>query len=507
MLASLRSSESAAATIGVRIVRSKLLTFGLSSFVAGLGGALYRGHDRPGLPRQLQRADGHRVAGHRRQLRGPVGARRALIAGIVFAVVPQLFASISPPAGRGADPAVRRRRDRLAINRRGALFRHPAAGLGRCGCGGPAAPRPSRSGTRMSGPLLDAREIRVSFGGVSRPSPASTSPSPPGRCVGLVGPNGAGKTTLFGVLSGLVSPRGGRVELDGVDVTRASPQRRARLGLARTFQRLELFDELTVREHLVVARRIREHRDRTLLRDLVGLGRRPVARRGRRRRPRSSTCWTSASRGPAGARRCRSARAGSSSSAAPWRPSPGWCCSTSRPRVWTSTRPSGSRRRCASARAERGVAFVLVEHDVELVLQTVRRRHGPRLRPGHRSRCARRDPGQRRRPGRLPRHRPRLGADRDDRATARRLGPRRRLRRGPGPVRRRRRGGAGRGRGRPRAQRGGEELARRGDQRPGPADRGADSPRRPRRHRLAGPPDERPGPGVRARGAGPSSRT
>jgi ABC-type branched-subunit amino acid transport system ATPase component len=122
--------------------------------------------------------------------------------------------------------------------------------------------------------LLQAQGVTVRFGGVVALDGVDFQAAP-GVITGLVGPNGAGKTTLFGILSGLLRARSGRVLLDGTDVTRASPQRRARLGLARTFQRLELFGELTVREHLVVAHRVRQRRDRTLVRDLVGLGSRP----------------------------------------------------------------------------------------------------------------------------------------------------------------------------------------------------------------------------------------
>ncbi|MFD0689817.1 ABC transporter ATP-binding protein [Actinomadura fibrosa] len=74
-----------------------------------------------------------------------------------------------------------------------------------------------------------------------------------GRVTGLIGPNGAGKSTLFDVVSGLRRPSSGRVLLDGRDVTRLGPARRARHGLARTFQRLELFGRLSVRDNLLVA--------------------------------------------------------------------------------------------------------------------------------------------------------------------------------------------------------------------------------------------------------------
>ena len=125
-------------------------------------------------------------------------------------------------------------------------------------------------------PVLAAENITMRFGGVVALDGVSLS-VPPGSTVGLVGPNGAGKTTLFGVLSGLLRPRGGRVLMSGDDITGRSPQARARRGLSRTFQRMELFTELTVREHLVVARRVNEGRQRFtgFFRDMIGLGERP----------------------------------------------------------------------------------------------------------------------------------------------------------------------------------------------------------------------------------------
>jgi ABC-type branched-subunit amino acid transport system ATPase component len=117
--------------------------------------------------------------------------------------------------------------------------------------------------------LLDARDVSVTFGGLVALDAVSLT-VPERTIVGLIGPNGAGKTTCFGVLSGLTRPRTGVVVLDGVDVTRTSPHGRARRGLARTFQRLELFGELSVREHVLLAHRVRARRHRLAL-DLLGV--------------------------------------------------------------------------------------------------------------------------------------------------------------------------------------------------------------------------------------------
>jgi branched-chain amino acid transport system ATP-binding protein len=74
-----------------------------------------------------------------------------------------------------------------------------------------------------------------------------------GEALGIIGPNGAGKTTLFGIATGTIAPDAGRVVFDGREITRLSPERRCRLGLARSFQIPQPFGGMTVFENLVVA--------------------------------------------------------------------------------------------------------------------------------------------------------------------------------------------------------------------------------------------------------------
>jgi branched-chain amino acid transport system ATP-binding protein len=135
----------------------------------------------------------------------------------------------------------------------------------------------------MSAPLLEVRELSRRFGGLlalDRVSFAVQS----GEIFGLIGPNGAGKTTLFNLISGVTPPTGGAVLWRGAAITGQAPHRLNRLGLARTFQNLRLFDGLSVLDNLLVA--LQRHPRSSALAGLLG-----TAGHQRAERQRLDTAW------------------------------------------------------------------------------------------------------------------------------------------------------------------------------------------------------------------------
>ena len=125
--------------------------------------------------------------------------------------------------------------------------------------------------------LIEARNLTKTFGGFKALDNASLALKP-SIILGLIGPNGAGKSTLFNCLTGDVSPTSGEVLLDHRDITRLPPEERARLGLARTFQVPQTFEQMTVLENVMIGAFLRTahageamQRAREVIED-VGLG-------------------------------------------------------------------------------------------------------------------------------------------------------------------------------------------------------------------------------------------
>jgi ABC-type branched-subunit amino acid transport system ATPase component len=100
---------------------------------------------------------------------------------------------------------------------------------------------------------LAVRDLSVRYGGLHAVKGVSLD-APLARLTGLIGPNGAGKTSTFNALSGLVRPSSGTISLFGSDISHLPPQARAQRGLGRTFQRMELFDSLTVAQNIALGR-------------------------------------------------------------------------------------------------------------------------------------------------------------------------------------------------------------------------------------------------------------
>ena len=118
--------------------------------------------------------------------------------------------------------------------------------------------------------LLHASEIGKNFGSLRALDDMFIDINA-GERVGLIGPNGAGKTTFFNCLLGVLKPDTGVITFDGKEVNDLPVYKRARLGFGRTFQRIELFSGLTVREHLIVAERSRNGRG-SFIKDILWQG-------------------------------------------------------------------------------------------------------------------------------------------------------------------------------------------------------------------------------------------
>lgn len=253
-----RGSEIAAASLGIDVTRTKLVAFALSGALAGVAGNLIMLDQLTATPAQFDLTASlfflsMAVTGGVTRLGGAVASavmfaglyevfyRVRVLDGYLPLVSPALLLAVLLAYRGGLASLFGRMADRIAAR----------------------APRPKHAASLTSetpldridpypGLVLEARNVTVRFGGLTAVQDASLEVRA-GEIVGLIGPNGAGKTTMFNAISGIVTPARGSIHLFERDVTAVPVHERARAGLGRTFQVLQLFGELTVFENLLVA--------------------------------------------------------------------------------------------------------------------------------------------------------------------------------------------------------------------------------------------------------------
>ncbi|MFB2595711.1 ABC transporter ATP-binding protein [Paracoccus sp. p4-l81] len=214
--------------------------------------------------------------------------------------------------------------------------------------------------------LLSVQGLGIRFGGLKAVEDVSFGLQP-GEIVSVIGPNGAGKTTLFNMISGVYQPGSGRVTLDGQDVTGLSPHLLARRGLSRTFQNLQIFQQMTVLENAMTGLHL--HEKGPVLADLLALP-------GSRARGRAARDAAMALLSRVGLDRAAGQEAGNLSYGALKRLEIARALAL-RPRVLLLDEPAAG---CNPVETEEidhliaeiaaeGVAVLLVEHDMKLVMR------------------------------------------------------------------------------------------------------------------------------------------
>lgn len=266
-LLAIRANERAAAALGVNVLQSKMGAFCYAAMIAGLGGilttlyfpsALFSGYDAMTSITLVSNA----VIGGVGYLLGPVVGGAGQNGGLGYQVLDTINSSavtdlslvfgaltliVLVQAPDGIVPLQARDLRRLAgkVLQRAAQAPAVAAELSDLSSGaGPAV--------RERETTLEATGLTVTFGGVHALDEVGFELRS-GEVLGIIGPNGAGKSTLVDAVTGFAAPQRGSIRLDGSEIGRLGVTARARLGLGRAFQSLELFEDMTVHENLLVA--------------------------------------------------------------------------------------------------------------------------------------------------------------------------------------------------------------------------------------------------------------
>jgi sulfate-transporting ATPase len=278
-LLAVRSNERAAASLGVNVIGAKVYAFAVAAAIAALGGALLSLR-QPNVQFAQYNVFGsvllvqYAVVGGLAWVAGltsAIGAPSALGSEVFSKIVPDgtdIVSWLAILSGFSAIFVLRRAPDGVAslmsryFRRVTEPFKFPREREEQ-----PlAATRPRRPPA-----TLEVEDLVVNFGGVTAVDRVSFTVAP-GEVVGLIGPNGAGKTTILDVMTGFTAQQLGCVRFDGTAIDKWSVERRARAGIVRSWQAVELFEEMTVRDNLLVA--ADDQSPRRYVIDLVHPGRR-----------------------------------------------------------------------------------------------------------------------------------------------------------------------------------------------------------------------------------------
>ncbi len=253
-LVALRESEFAARCMGIDIARYKTTAFALGALYAGLAGGLFAGLTRFVNPDAFvfQVSILYVTMSILGGINTIVGA---IVGGALLTLIPELLRSTAEykdfltglllllllmflPKG-----IVGLIRDRFGVRQNNPDERPPVGEL--------APFSRDTENAAAKGPLVEVANVGVQFGGLKAVQNVSLEIEP-GEIVSVIGPNGAGKTTLFNLMSGIYYPTAGTIRIAQTDVTRLPANKRTQLGIARTFQNLELFGDLSVLDNVKV---------------------------------------------------------------------------------------------------------------------------------------------------------------------------------------------------------------------------------------------------------------
>jgi ABC-type branched-subunit amino acid transport system ATPase component/ABC-type branched-subunit amino acid transport system permease subunit len=273
-LLAVRTNESAAAALGINVTGVKLYAFGLSAAIAALGGILIAVQSTAIVYTNFSSFTsitdvGYAVIGGIGFAIGPVFGAGLVSGGIATALSNDLFSDITkyiPLIGGGVlvlivlayqDGVAQAQVAQMqALSKRIRRLRRSTTGPldASVGISGsvPGGASSSVAHERVTAKQLDVRGLVVRYGAVTAVDALSLSVQP-GQIVGLIGPNGAGKTSAIDAITGFTKAAAGEIVMDGVDIARTSVHARSRAGLSRSFQSLQLFDDMTVLDNLRTA--------------------------------------------------------------------------------------------------------------------------------------------------------------------------------------------------------------------------------------------------------------